>query len=186
LICNLPDEVDSDNDSDSDSDTSQHTGSDSDIDDDDQSTTDDAAAVVERRSKFMSLLERINELPLRTRNKLDALVEGNLDDTQADIYDMLCDNDGDNYQGLDSNRDTEAEVETAIRFFPDVISERDEHGRYPIHWLYVLRGNNGNGHFMCNVQGMSFIHLLARLVIEFRSLGRIKKRRSIDPRSQKS
>jgi hypothetical protein len=35
-----------------------------------------------------------------------------------DVHELLCNNDAENYRGLDSDRDTEAEVETAIRFFP--------------------------------------------------------------------
>eukprot|EP00751_Fragilariopsis_kerguelensis_P040226 CAMPEP_0171007286 /NCGR_PEP_ID=MMETSP0736-20130129/19709_1 /TAXON_ID=186038 /ORGANISM="Fragilariopsis kerguelensis, Strain L26-C5" /LENGTH=69 /DNA_ID=CAMNT_0011437827 /DNA_START=124 /DNA_END=329 /DNA_ORIENTATION=- len=63
---------------------------------------------------------------------------------------MICDNnDGDDdtdYRGLDSRRDTEAQVETALRFFPEVIpstkiqkygedEDGDELAEYPIQRL---------------------------------------------------
>ena len=38
---------------------------------------------------------------------------------------MLCDqNNDENYQGLDSNHDTEAEVKTAVQLYPNAISQR--------------------------------------------------------------
>jgi len=87
---------------------------------------------------------------------------------------MICDNnDGDddaNYRGLDSSRDTEAQVETALRFFPEVISQpcwedgdedegedEDEDEEYPIQRL-------------CNNRkALSFIAGVARLAIEYHS-----------------
>ena len=51
------------------------------------------------------------------------MIENFLDNLGDDIHDMLSDNndfEAHNYDGLDSNRDTEAEVETAVRFFPEV------------------------------------------------------------------
>jgi hypothetical protein len=91
---------------------------------------------------------------------------------------MLCeDNDtaNENYNGLDSDRDTEeAEVETAIRFFPEVLSRRkqinieddddDEEqelvgGLYPIQCLsYSAR--------RCNMKGIYFIPFVARVATE--------------------
>jgi hypothetical protein len=43
-----------------------------------------------------------------------------------DVHELLCNNDAENYRGLDSDRDTEAEVETATVyvFFPEVLSRR--------------------------------------------------------------
>jgi uncharacterized membrane protein YqiK len=68
------------------------------------------------------LLQRKYELSARTRNKIDQLVEEFLDKTKNDIHDMLCDSNYENYRGLDSSRDTEEEVETAVQFFPGVLS----------------------------------------------------------------
>jgi hypothetical protein len=41
---------------------------------------------------------------------------------------MICDDSvsADNYCGLDTERDIEEEVETTIRFFPEVLSRRKE------------------------------------------------------------
>ena len=35
---------------------------------------------------------------------------------------MLCENDAENHHGLDSDRDTEEEIETTTRFFPNILS----------------------------------------------------------------
>jgi hypothetical protein len=63
-------------------------------------------------------------LPLRTRNKINELANEFLAKLRIDVHDMLCDNfiDTDNYNGLDSDRDTKEEVENIIRFFPEVLS----------------------------------------------------------------
>jgi hypothetical protein len=115
---------------------------------------------------------------LRTRNKTDELVEIFLQELGDDIHDMFCSIDADNYRGLDSDRDTEEEVETALRFFPNVLTRRiqihdadvdaDADGEdvylYPIQLLaFTLRYEVG---IMCNMKALSFIPLLARLAIE--------------------
>jgi hypothetical protein len=142
-----------------------------------------ASAKKQRRLKLTSVLERFDKYPNRTRNKTDELVERFLQDLGDDIHDMLCDNtdvDDEDYRGLDSERDTEEEVETAIRFFPEVLSrtkylflgeeeeeeeeERAEELMYPIYYLTFLRHEGWNG---CNVKAVSFIPLVARLAIEF-------------------
>jgi hypothetical protein len=93
---------------------------------------------------------------------------------------MLCDNDanGEHYRGLDSGRDTEEEVETAIRLFPDVLSRRKEivceddgdefvGNFYPIQLLAFVRYEDGTSlHYWPNVKAVSFIPLLARVAIE--------------------
>ncbi|OEU09151.1 hypothetical protein FRACYDRAFT_249068 [Fragilariopsis cylindrus CCMP1102] len=53
---------------------------------------------------------------------------------------MLCYNyiEAENYSGLNSDRDTEAEVEAIVRFFPEVLTRRkydDENFQYPIQLL---------------------------------------------------
>ena len=81
---------------------------------------------------------------------------------------MLCDNDFDDYHGLDSDRDTEEEVETTLRCFPELLSRRNREGvtKWPIHFLcYVYDETNEN--FRCNLKAVSFIPLVARLSIEF-------------------
>ncbi|OEU17866.1 hypothetical protein FRACYDRAFT_238294 [Fragilariopsis cylindrus CCMP1102] len=67
------------------------------------------------------------------------------------------DDDDDDYNGLDSGRDTEEEVEAIIRFFPEVLSTADEDFIYPIQRL------------ACNIKVISFIPLYVRLAIEFGS-----------------
>jgi hypothetical protein len=75
--------------------------------------------------------------------------------------------------GLDSDRDTEAEVETVIRFFPEVLSRRKEyfvHGivfgfYYPIQLLAIALTYTGI--WTCKVKTVSFIPIVARLAIEF-------------------
>jgi len=81
----------------------------------------------------------------------------------------LCDvNSGEEYRGLDSNRDTEAEVETAVRFFPNVLSrEGGRYNRYPVIYLTFMIDNNDD--YVCNARAVSFVHVLARLAIEFGS-----------------
>jgi len=78
----------------------------------------------------------------------------------------------DSYQDLDSGRDTEAEVETAIREFPEVLSRRDDDGDgdgdYPIQDLPYTADNNRN--FICNLKTISFIAVLARLEFKFNKL----------------
>jgi hypothetical protein len=145
-----------------------------------------------RRLQLISVLQRNDEFFLQTRNKIDVLVEEFLDKTRDDIHNMLCDNsdpnDEEGYLGLDSDRDTEAEVETAIRFFPEVLSRRkeiswdytsddlDDDGEekilqaedclYPIQLLGLTIGSWPRLH--CNWKTVSFIPLVARLAKEFR------------------
>lgn len=107
---------------------------------------------------MISIIERLEE----GREIIRQMVDEFFDNTRNDIYDMLCANDPDDYHGLDSDRDTEDEVETAICFCPEVLSERDVNGKIPIHQL----GTFANGK-KCNMKSASFIVLLALLEIEF-------------------
>eukprot|EP00751_Fragilariopsis_kerguelensis_P013342 CAMPEP_0170760910 /NCGR_PEP_ID=MMETSP0733-20121128/1846_1 /TAXON_ID=186038 /ORGANISM="Fragilariopsis kerguelensis, Strain L26-C5" /LENGTH=140 /DNA_ID=CAMNT_0011100771 /DNA_START=35 /DNA_END=457 /DNA_ORIENTATION=- len=133
------------------------------MDNDDEAEAETAAAaaaaviadeteIEENEQKLTSLLKRKKELPLRTRNTLNGLVKELLSRTKDEIHEMLCDQNEENYQGLDSDRDTEAEVETALRFFPEVISLRTENSgnEYPIQRL--CRFSN----YKCNVKAASF------------------------------
>ena len=99
--------------------------------------TTTAAAKRRRLLKLISVLEKKDKFSLRTRNKTDELVENFLENLEDDIHEMLCDNDfmAEDYGGLDSDRDTEAEVEATIRFFPEILTRRkedyeDEYGPY--------------------------------------------------------
>jgi hypothetical protein len=119
-------------------------------------------------------------LPLQTRNEIDELIEEFLDNVKMNIHDM---------RGLDSNRDTEEEVETAIRLFPKILGEtkgialneifddysddtEDDYIDYfiPIQFLSFLR-RGGRGGTMCNLEAVLFIPLLVRLAIELGVFG---------------
>jgi hypothetical protein len=118
-------------------------------------------------------LEKKKEFSFRTRGKIDELIEEFLDNIKDDIYDMFCENEldedyreeenrYDNYRGLDSDRDTEEEVETTLRCFPELLSEN-----YAL-LLYLPYMQDGNrDRVICNLKAVSFIPLVARLSIEF-------------------
>jgi hypothetical protein len=145
----------------------------------------------EERLKLILILERkYAECPFRTKKKIDRLVDAFLEELEDDIHHLLCnmkddnaptadddsDSDSDEYYGLDSDRDTPAEVETVIRLFPRILSRmvivQGGHGGVrigcPIHYLsYII--NDSMRCFLCNLKALSFIPLLARLAIEFGS-----------------
>jgi hypothetical protein len=87
-----------------------------------------------------------------------------------DVHDRLCDNnvDSENYGGLDSDRDrdTEGELETTIRFFPDVLSTiRGPFNHYPIQYLsYSIIGRMYNRRR--NLKAVLFIPIFARIALE--------------------
>jgi len=144
-----------------------------------------------RHLQINSVLERKRNFPLRNRNKIDDLIKEFLDNLGNDIHYMICDYDveaeAEDYDGLDSDRNTEAEVETAIRFFPNVLTRRkevtwwyidddeddddedDEDGEllYPIQLLPCYCDADEN--WKCNVKAVSFVPTLAKLAIEFGS-----------------
>jgi hypothetical protein len=130
----------------------------------------------ERMELISVVLEKKKKVPKRTRNKIDLLVEKFLQDLEDDIHSMLCDTDenvnsddtdenvnSDIYRGLDSNRDTMAEVETAIRFFPDVLSRKA--------WFPKRRWRNARYGYpiqcILHIKAIPFTSVLARLAIEF-------------------
>jgi hypothetical protein len=156
-----------------------------DTDEQEQEATSDAAARRARRRRLISVLEGFDKIPFRSRNKTDELVDHFLVELGDDVHDMLCENhtnpDSDNYRGLDSERDTESEVEAIVRFFPEVLSRRKQNdwnadndddddsddeedpfiqSYYPIQYLACVRIR---GH---NVKAVSFIPLVNRLAIE--------------------
>ena len=138
--------------------------------------------------KLIPILQHKKEVPLRTRNRILRLAIEFLTKLEDDVHEMLCDNstEAENYSGLDSDRDTEAEVETIIRFFPEVLSRRkaqiwvssmfndgdefgewvdaDGEGDYPIHCLTYVSGLRT---YPYNLKAVSFIPTLVRLAIEF-------------------
>jgi hypothetical protein len=152
-----------DNNSDSDSD------SDSDNDNDDhqlQEEEEEGDFVVD---ELIPILQRKDEFSMRTRNKINELAREFLSELGNDIHDMICDNndtfENENYRGLDSDRDTEAEIEISIRFFPDLLSiTQTETALYPIQLLAFTCNDDW---FMSNLKAVSFIPLVVRLAIEF-------------------
>ncbi|OEU08510.1 hypothetical protein FRACYDRAFT_249400 [Fragilariopsis cylindrus CCMP1102] len=116
-----------------------------------------------QRVELIVVLEKHDEFPLRTRNKINEMVDAFPTRTKNDIHDMFCnvhayDDTGidDGEIDLDSDRDTEAEVETALRVFPEVLSRRGGRSNmYPIQYI------------ASRYSTMSFILLLARLALEF-------------------
>jgi hypothetical protein len=105
---------------------------------------------------------------------------------EDDFHDMLCDTDLEYDTGLESDRDTEAEIETAMRFFPNVLSrgkeftdndddddddgddsddsDEDKDFFYPIQFLALLC--RASDTWMCNLKAAPFIPLIARLTLE--------------------
>ncbi|MGK3741078.1 MAG: hypothetical protein ACI8RD_011436 [Bacillariaceae sp.] len=85
-----------------------------------------AAAAKLRCLKVISVLERKEQFPLETRYEMDELVEEFLDKVEGNIQRLLYDTknpESYEYDGFDCNdHHTEEEVETAVRFFPDVLS----------------------------------------------------------------
>ncbi|OEU06240.1 hypothetical protein FRACYDRAFT_255614 [Fragilariopsis cylindrus CCMP1102] len=119
--------------------------------------------------KMIVVLEQKETFPLQTRNKTDELVENFLENLEDDVHDMLCNNyiEAGNYSGLDSDWDTEAEVEAIVRVFPEVLTRRqyDGSGNYPIQLLALAHYEDGDR--QCNVKAVLFIPILARVAIEF-------------------
>ena len=158
-------------------------------DSDDES--DDASVVAadtmivrsNRRAKLLSLLEQYNACPSRTRNNIDDLVAKALEKAEDDAHEMICDqNVGDDYRGLDINRDTIKEVETIVRIFPNTLSKRKEtkwrtneegvegwvattheEGNLPIQCILAVYGPEG---IRYNLKAFPFLSDLARLGTE--------------------
>ena len=108
-----------------------------------------------------------------------------LEKAEDDAHEMICDqNVGDNYRGLDSERDTVKEVETIVRFFPNLLSKRKEtrwdheewewiaaeegEGKYPIQCLLELWGPNG---YSFNFKASPFIVILAQVATALDQFG---------------
>ncbi|OEU12597.1 hypothetical protein FRACYDRAFT_243850 [Fragilariopsis cylindrus CCMP1102] len=137
-----------------------------------------------RRLELITVLQKTEEFPFQSKNKTDELVETFLENLKDDIHDMICSS------GLDSDRDTETEVETVLRLFPDVLTRRKEiviyidHDNddddeeeeeeeeirflvYPIQFLAVTHDEEIPWIFWrCNAKAVSFLPLVARLAIE--------------------
>jgi hypothetical protein len=89
-----------------------------------------AAAAKRRCLKAISVLKRREKFPCETRYEMDEVIEEFLDKVEDTIHRLFWDKKNPEicaYDGLDSNDDyhTEEEVETAVRFFPDVLSRKE-------------------------------------------------------------
>lgn len=125
---------------------------------------DDVFAAMGRRKKTV-VLERRNEFPERLRcaiekASLDEKSSRNptiflsriQDEFQDWLFEAALPNE-DSCRGLDDERDTEQQVELALRFFPRVLCHR-RYGLFPIFWLTK------------STRSVSFIPLFARLGAE--------------------
>ena len=148
---------------------------------------DDVIADVVVEDKLITVLQQKKEVPLRTSSKINEsacqFLQKLGNDVHAMICEILCDNatDPETYSGLDSDRDTEAEVETILGFFPEVLARRrvrvrdadedahddaddDDEVVYPIHCLSHVSGLCIH---LCNLKAISFIPLFVRIAIKF-------------------
>ena len=123
--------------------------------------------------KKIAILERKQEFPGRLRTIIDEAKEDNISPAEflsrieSKLVDWLLENwrvvHIDESKGLNCDRDTEAEVELAIRFFPNLLSKK-RMGRYLIFWqLSSLYGE-------CNLKAASFVPLFAKLAIELNQI----------------
>ena len=121
------------------------------------------------QKKKDTIIKRKREFPGQLRTAIDEATEENLlpaaflSRIESKLADWLSENwkavNFDESKGLNCDRDTEAEVEFAIRLFPNVLSMKID-GRYLIYW----QSRNRNDEY--NLKTVSFIPLLAKLGIE--------------------
>ena len=128
-----------------------------DVNTDDEEEEQDQLAI----QKLLSVLQQREDFPVRQRNKIIELAHEFVNDLGADVKDMVTDKRKvvDGYAGLDSDRDTKEEVETALRHYPETLSERGgRFTRFPIQCITLL-----------NPMAVAFVVLFAQLAIEFNS-----------------
>jgi len=122
-----------------------------------------------------SLLAIYGQLPILVREKIDEQVDNVLVHTKATVRLLITDMNytSDTYQGLDGDRDAQDEVETAVRFFPGILSKKcmiyneyddDVERIYPI--LKIAKPFSIDGCSRCNIKALPFLILLARLGTE--------------------
>ena len=154
-----------------------------DEDDDEDSDVDDVATLdvldpAEREQicqEAMAMLQTKLNLPSPLRDRLIVRLAAQqfINNVKDDIHKLLTNLDikEEGYDGLDSERDTEQEVETAIRCDPDVLTRRDAYFGmlYPIRCLTTMRYNNDDKTSAFNLKAVAFVPLFARLAVEFHS-----------------
>ena len=198
--------VDGSDDESGDHDNADNDDADADQDDDDDdssyytSASNEAKETTTMINDLIVVLQNRNNFPLQQREgKIVELARYFHQELKNDIHAMITDQTyGDNYAGLDANRDTEAEVETALRSYPENITrrkqkkwiyndpgdiyghgpgeEREPNGRWvdvnygdvPIHCLTQMRDEN-DGACCVNLKAIPFVHLFAKLALELNS-----------------
>ena len=120
----------------------------------------------------MTLLQKRLNLPSRLRDRtMVQFAQQFIANVKEDIHKTITDTRliEEGYDGLDSEKDTEEEVETAIRCCPENLTRRDvRFGLHPIHCLTFMQGDEYRN-FVRNVKAVSFVHLFVQLAIEFNS-----------------
>ena len=122
----------------------------------------------QQESKMEAIIARKRELPEKIRTSVDEAVRDNLrsldflSKIENKLIQLLWENwniqgEIDESKGLNRDRDTEAQVEAAIRFFPKVLSTKHKDHIYPI-WAQIATRDN-----KCNLKAASFVPLLAKL-----------------------
>lgn len=110
----------------------------------------------EREHRKLDILERVNYFPVTLRETIDLAKEEDtnyfLSIIEEKLIDLLYGIKGD---GLDCDRDTHEEIETAIRFFPQILCEKYWGTHPPIYAQLAY------------FKSVSFIPILAKLGIEF-------------------
>lgn len=90
------------------------------------------------------------------------------------VHDVVCNNDFNNYRGLNINRDTKEEVEFTLRFFPNVLLQKEQHEdiaesdrEYPISLLAWLNDDcDDSATYHCNPHAVPFVPIFAKIGIE--------------------
>ena len=122
-------------------------------------------------NKVMSILLHREEFPTPLRDsKIVEFAQQFLDNVGAEIEKFVTDTRtiDEGYQGLDSDRDTEAEVTTMLGFYPEVLTQTDEKwNMVPIQCLPTMIDNDGRS--MCNTRAVSFVHLFIVLAMQYNS-----------------
>ena len=132
---------------------------------DDNAEDEDQLAI----QKLLSVVQQRENFPVRQRNKIIELAHQFVNNLGADIKDMVTDQRAvaDGYAGLDSNRDTKKEVETALRHYPETLSEPGGvENIFPIQCIITI-DDRANRKWVSNLMAVSFVVLFANLAIEF-------------------
>ena len=141
-------------------------------DDEEEEEMFDPAEIEQICTEAMTLLQNRSKLPSRLRDRtMVRFAQQFIKNVKEDIHKMLTDTrlEEEGYDGLDSERDTDEEVATAICCCPDVLSRRDERfGFNPIQCVTFMQ-NEDYTKKLCNVKAVSFVPLFVQLAMEFNS-----------------